>query len=156
MKPTGRAVTAALGAGLAVLLLGSLASGHSGATGIVKERMETMKEIGAEMKKIAAMVRGTTDFEAETVERSALQLKAHARAIPDLFPPDTNEMPSEALADIWTEWDRFSDIARELEDSAAGLAASAGAASDAEAIANDFRAVSETCRSCHESFRQAK
>ena len=156
MKPTGRSAGTASGALLTVFLLGGLAFAHSGATGIVKERMETMKAIGTEMKTIASMVRGRVDFEAETMERSALQLESHAREIPELCPPDTNAAPSEALAGIWTDWDRFTDIARELEESAAGLAANAGAANDAEAIAGEFRAISETCRSCHESFRKAK
>ena len=118
--------------------------------------MEAMKDIGAQMKAIAAVVRGHVDYDAGRVAASAGTVRDHARSIPDLFPPGSNDDPSEALPNIWDEWNLFSTIASALEESTGALANTAAQADDAEAIKEDFAAVAQTCQSCHEGFRAKK
>ena len=50
-----------LAATLALSVSCGLALAHSGATGIVKQRMDAMKDIAAQMKLIGAMVRAERD-----------------------------------------------------------------------------------------------
>ena len=94
---------------------------HSGAKGIVKERMESMKSIGAQMKKLGAIVKDPKLFDASQVQNSAKILQEHAEKIPELFPEGSNEKPSEARVEIWSDWDKFVSIANDLVKSAVDL-----------------------------------
>ena len=51
---------------------------HSGATGVVKERMEAMKEMGESIKAIAQMVTGKSTLVADGVKAGARLIAGHA------------------------------------------------------------------------------
>ncbi|MBO6784804.1 MAG: cytochrome c [Alphaproteobacteria bacterium] len=116
-------------AGVAALgLIGSagLVSGHGGATGIVKERMDLMVSVGKAMKTITDMIQGETEFDAETLRESANFIAAHGgEQMSRLFPEDSIEGPSEALPAIWQDWERFSALAEDLRVFAGALAQAA-------------------------------
>ena len=80
---------------LAALLLAAgfaLPSGllaHTGATGVVKERMELMKSVGAAMKVLAKMFKGEEAYDPDAVRKAATQIQGHGgQAITKLFPAD--------------------------------------------------------------------
>ena len=134
-----------------------LAFAHEGATGVVRERMEHMRSVKAAMKELASIFKGKVAYDADTVLRNALQLSAKGgEAMTQLFPEGSIEGPSEALPVIWTDWERFTAGARELEVSAALLAEAA--ANPRDGTAKDpvkaFSRVAGTCRGCHEDFRK--
>ena len=52
--------TWAMAAAISAVGLATLA--HSGATGVMKERMDTMGEMGDEMKRLTPMMRGQTAY----------------------------------------------------------------------------------------------
>ena len=131
----------------------TLALAHSGATGVVKERMAAMEDIGAALKTVGLMVRGLRDFDGAVVKASASTIAGHAAAIPTLFPAGSDHHPSEAAAAIWTDWERFVASAGDLTRHAEALARKADGAADASAIRAEFAAVAQTCKSCHEAFR---
>ncbi len=64
----------------AVLIAGTAvtAFAHSGATGIVKERMDAMLAMGKAVKTVAPMMRGETAYDAETVRDAARLFQQHA------------------------------------------------------------------------------
>ena len=100
---------------------------HEGATGVVKERMEAMKAIGAAMKRIAAMMRGLQDYDAVAVADAARTIEAHGGdAMTDLFPQGSAHDPSEARPVIWEDWDRFKALAQDLVLYSRALAEAAG------------------------------
>lgn len=98
----------------AVLIAGTAvtAFAHSGATGIVKERMDAMLAMGKAVKTVAPMMRGETAYDAETVRDAARLFQQHAgESMTNLFPEGTGGMPSEAKDEVWTDWDRFAALA---------------------------------------------
>lgn len=147
-------VSAALAA-MVMLGVGQAIS-HSGATGVVKQRMDKMSEIGKNMKTIGEMVKGTVPFNGDEAANAAKQIAAHASAIPGQFPEGSNPHPSEALDAIWQDWDRFVEIAENLHKEAEKLAGLARSAQAAGGIAGQFTEVGKTCSACHEAFRLKK
>ena len=135
---------------LAVLGLPVLALAHSGATGIVKERMEVMEDVGAVMKELGAMVKGDTAFDAQVVARRGQDLKSHAERIPGLFPEGSIHGPSEALPAIWENFESFSKIASDLESAATVLSG----VTEPAALPAALSAAGKTCKGCHTDYRK--
>ncbi len=145
-------------AGLIILAISSAgaAYSHSGASGVVKERMDAMSAIAKSMKAVGAVMKGEAAFDAGSVESAAREIAKHAKKVPHLFPEGTNKKPSEALPAIWTDWEKFTKIAASMETSAQDLAQAAGEASDIGGIRTQFGALAKTCKACHSDFRLAK
>jgi len=127
---------------------------HGGATGILKERMDSMKSMGKAMKGLAAIVKGKAELTDEAIAKYGNALKMGATHIPEMFPEGTNEAPSEALPKIWTEWKQFNDIATQLQKDADALILISG--SDARSVKMGFVKISKSCKSCHSEYRQKK
>lgn len=161
------------------------AAGHSGATGVVKERMELMKSIGDATKSLAEIMKGSVPYDAAKVKQLAATIEGHGgEAMTVKFPENTLDHPSEAVPAIWSDWDRFSELADQLAVYAGALGkaadnprAAAGAASmgggmaaggmmasggpSAEHLASmppdaAFMHLAQTCSACHEDFRKKK
>ena len=146
------------GAALAasILLASGVAFSHSGATGVVKHRMDAMSDIAKSMKAIGAMIKGETGFDAATVKASADSIAEHAARMPELFPEGSTKKPSEALPAIWEDWARFTTIAQDMGTKGKALAAAADGASQIDQIKAPFGALAKTCKACHSDFRLAK
>jgi cytochrome c556 len=129
---------------------------HSGAQGIVKQRMDAMSDIGKAMKTIAQMIRGQSTFDSATAQKAAKDIGHNAAQIPELFPEGSIEGPSEATPAIWENWEEFAAMAARMETAANDLAAAAQTAPDGVAIAAQFGKVGKTCNSCHGKFRVKK
>ncbi|MDG1373115.1 MAG: cytochrome c [Paracoccaceae bacterium] len=158
-------------ASAALLSTAAIALAHSGATGIVKERMDQMGMIAKSMKTIGEMIKGKTQYDPAIVEVEAAKIARHGgETLTKLFPEGSIKKPSEATPAIWTDWDRFSSIASDLSlyaaalsegagnDRANGAASLAGQSGDPGSLSPDelFGAVAKTCSACHEDFRQKK
>ena len=145
--------TAAICAGLTALALPALS--HSGATGIVKARMDAMTEIADGMKTLAAVVKARAGIDSETTREAVATINRHAAAIPELFPDGSVHPKSEARQAIWNDWAAFTDIA---DDLAAAAAAMQGAVDDGDhtALRDAFAEAGDTCKRCHETFRLKK
>jgi len=112
---------------VAVALLGAAAFAHSGATGVVKQRMEGMGAMGKAVKMVAPMMRGEIAYDAEVVRGVAKVIRMHAgETLTALFPEGSAGMPSEAKVSIWSDWERFAEMAAQLEVYAEGLGMAAG------------------------------
>ena len=123
--------------GILLLTLGVVADAphpllaHGGATGVVKERMEVMKTIGAAMKRIAAMMHGKQDYDAAAVRDAARTIEAlGGDTMTDLFPEGSALEPSEARPVIWEDWNRFQALARDLVLNSRALAEASGNGQD--------------------------
>lgn len=146
---------------LAILIAAIAATGvtstvlaHKGAKGIVMERMNSMKSMGDGMKSLAAMVTGKAPYNAGKAQSIAATIKMHAADIPKQFPKGSTKGPSEALPNIWTDWDSFIGHAKSLEKLASELeiAADKGKASSLGVFAR----MGKTCSGCHQDFRKKK
>jgi len=117
--------TAITALALAGLTVGALA--HTGATGVVKERMDAMKAMGEAIKRIKPMMAGEAAYDAAAIRTEAQAIAADAgTAMTDKFPEGSTAHPSETLPRTWQEWDRFTSLAAQLETAAEGLAIAAG------------------------------
>ncbi len=140
----------------AIALLSGLALAHSGATGIVKQRMDVMSDVGEQMKTIAAIMKGEVAFDGQVVSSAAAKMATHAEMIPQLFPEGSIDGPSEALPAIWQDWEEFTQLGSSLKDKAGALASVAQTAKSPTDLTEALVAVGATCKGCHEKFRLAK
>ena len=122
----------------------------SGATGIVKERMDRFKASQDAMKAIANAL-PTGDVEA--IGENAAAIEAWAREMVSYFPEGSNDAPSEARDAIWQNPDEFAAAAAANAEAALRLQVLA-IDGDAGAMPDAFRTLAATCKSCHKQFRQ--
>lgn len=110
-------------AGIAVsVTIAGGAWAHSGATGVVKERMDGMMAMGEAVKSITPLMRGKTDYDAARVQEFAAVLKAHSgETMTRLFPEGTGGKPSVAKPAVWENWQTFVAMANRLDTLAEGL-----------------------------------
>lgn len=154
---------------LAVLLFGIVviagqALAHTGAMGIVKERMDGMSILGDHAKSVGDMLKGKASFDIVAVEEAAQAFVTHGEKIPSLF-PDTEQsregMATEALPAIWDNWDDFVALAEKFtNDSQALLTVASNLASGTQSVDDQSKAVrspffktAKNCSACHERFR---
>ena len=113
--------------GAALVVLSAMALAHSGATGVVKERMDAMKSMGDAIKRIKPMMSGEAAYNADVVRQAAQRIATEAgEAMTRKFPEGSTDHPSEALPRTWQEWERFKALADQLEVAANGLDLAAG------------------------------
>ena len=143
-------MTRLLGAFGAVLLIGSAALGHEGATGIVKQRMDEMEHVGRVVKRINERLKSKRRL--TEIAKDAEEVQAAAGRVPSLFPPGSRDGHSEARPAVWERWPEFVAGARSLEAEAEKLAAAARSG-DEPAVAAQFRSMTRTCSGCHDVFR---
>lgn len=99
---------------------------HSGASGVVKERMDAMGAMQDAMKRLLPVMQGQADYDAEAVRTEAAIIAGLAgEALTRMFPEDSIAPPSEAKEAIWQDWDSFAAMSEQLEVAANGLAAAA-------------------------------
>ncbi|MXQ07841.1 cytochrome c [Alphaproteobacteria bacterium GH1-50] len=167
-------VTAAIG-------LSSVAIAHEKATGVVKNRMERMERYEELIERVFAMVHGELTYDAEVVRRAGLEISEGAgQHMVALFPAGSNEPPSEAKDEIWSDFENFEHYALMLERWGAELAVQASEPprgrlpkswEDAEMgpsmmqgggmmrqSGSVFAAwhVAATCNACHAEFRKSE
>ena len=123
---------------------------HSGATGIVKERMDNFKESKASMKSLKKAVR-KNDF--DTVAQEAKAINQWARKLTTYFPEGSNQHPSEALTLIWQEFDQF-EIRAETQIKASEQLQKAGLRNDAAGAAKAYSDLAKSCKACHNDYRE--
>lgn len=133
--------------------VGQWVHAHSGAKGVVKQRMELMKSLGTAMKQTHALVSGKTAYDPKKVAMLADQIRQHGENIAGLFPEGSRHGPTEASAKIWQDWDKFERSATKMVTAARALAAANG---DAAAAGEAFKDVGASCKGCHSAFREKK
>ncbi len=154
-------------------ILAVAAFAHSGATGIVKERMDAMSSMGKAMKTLSGYVSGKVDYDANAVRSAAVELRKQAgETLIARFPAEPVPATSEARDTIWSDPDGFADIANQLEHLARKLEAVAangvsGSAApttrtdpegtvDNPIVARVFQEIGQTCKDCHSDYRVKK
>ena len=127
----------------------TLVLAHSGATGIIKERMDMFKKNQGNLKAIKSHI-GSEDY--GSIIKLADEIRDWAVKMPEYFPEGSNEKPSEASPAIWLDFDGFKNAAIKNETTAKQLIAAAKA-EDQKAVVDGFKAVAASCKSCHQSYK---
>ncbi|MBJ3761502.1 cytochrome c [Maribius pontilimi] len=106
--------------------IATTAIAHEGATGIVLERMKAMSAMREAVKEMTPMMRGQVQYDADAVRAAAQTIESHAgQAMIELFPEDASREKSYAKDALWQDFDRFADLAMQLETQTRGLALAA-------------------------------
>lgn len=145
-----RLLGARIGASAALAAFAASAVAHEGATGVVKQRMDQMKEMGQAARRINARLKDGRD--PAGIQADAERIRSGAARMPPLFPAGTGGGHSEAKASVWQRWPEFVQAAKALEREAEKLRDIAGASAMPE-VAKQFRSMSGTCSACHDPFR---
>ena len=144
---------------ITLTLLTGLVLAHSGATGIVKQRMDAMSEMGDRSKQVADMFKGKVPFEKQVVEDAAGDFVKHGSEMIDLF-PDTEASrtgsSTEALPAIWEDWDNFTALVEKFVDDSHVLQTTLSETDDPKALRVAFFKATKSCSSCHKQFRRPK
>ncbi len=136
----------------AIALIAASALAHSGATGVVKERMDGMKEMSHAAKAMGAVRAGAIPFSFDTLNLAGREIARHGAAARTQFPGGSLTGPSEALPLIWTDRERFDQLMGEMVSAADRLAVSV----DRDESMALVERIGATCKDCHATFRKKK
>lgn len=128
-------------------------SAHGGAKGIVKERMELMKDIRKAMKSLGAMARDKVPLDSAKVKAAAGRIAQHGQKIPALFPKGSTKGVTEASPRIWQDFEGFRNSADEMVAVAREIT---GQSDNAAALKAAYRKLGKTCSACHKLYRVKK
>jgi len=127
----------------------------------VKQRQQTMKDVGGNMKIIAEFVKDSKGTAAEA-SAAAAKIGELATSIPEIFKVKATLEEMDAVGknrskpEIWSDWDGFLARGKVLEDEAAKMSAVLNSG-DAGAIEAQFGAFGkEGCGGCHSTYRGPK
>lgn len=133
--------------------------GHTGATGIVKERMDAMKDMGDRSKIVADMYKGKSEFEQSALAEAADAFALHGSNMVEQF-PDTKASRSgsktEALPKIWEEWEDFNELVIDFIASSEQLQNTVASTDDPLQLKKAFFQTTKSCSGCHKRFRKPK
>ena len=138
------------------ILLAPLAVAHSGATGIVKERMQSMKQMGKASKAIAQAMRTKSAIDMALIGSQARVIEQHSLDIEKHFPAGSLQGKSEALEAIWLNWNDFIRLTGNTEQAADKLANLAAAQATKPELMKQFAKLGKSCKSCHKVYRKRK
>lgn len=117
----------------------------------VKARMEAMSSIGAQMKTLGGMAKGEMDFDADKANDAVKTIAMIAATVPALFEAEEDDPESEAKAEIWFDFEDFTQKSVDLEMKATEIAGSIQAKSDIGAAMGQLGG---TCKACHQSYKE--
>lgn len=115
---------------------------------VVKDRMELMGTIRSSFATLGGMAQGKVDFDADKAAEAQSALVEASAKIPTAFEANEADPESEALPEIWENWDDFVAHATKLEDAAAALDASS-----LETVKAGVGPIGASCGGCHQSYR---
>lgn len=135
---------------LALIMIVSMMMGASIASAdVITERKAGFRGNAAALKAI----KGAIDTgDAAAIVSNAEKIEGWFAVMLDYFPEGSGSGDTKARPEIWTDWQRFADLATSSEAVARDLATKAKSG-DMDAVRQAFKAVASTCKTCHQSFK---
>ncbi len=134
------------------LTISSVAFAHSGVKNKnVKERMMVMKEMAGNTKIIGQMLKGKTSFDSNQVKLALERLSALSLETPKVFTINATDPKSEAMPNIWDEFDEFTKLSKDLAETSIVLANSV---ENPEDLRPALKRISSGCKACHSRYRE--
>lgn len=129
---------------------------HSESTGIPEAdaRIAKMKELGKNMKAIAAVAKGEAAY-SPALNQNAVAVMKMGEMMHMLFPEGSGGEKTRAKPEIWQKTAAFSTAVNNFKMASAKLvpAVSTG---EQSTIGQALQAVGKTCGGCHKPFRKPK
>lgn len=140
---------------ISIAMIGGVAaSSHSTGIPEADKRIAKMKELGKNMKAIAAVAKGEAAY-SPALNDNAKMINAIAGEFSTLFPAGSGGEKTRAKPDIWQKTVEFS-TARENFRMAAAALVKGVATGDQAMIGQALQATGKTCGGCHKPFRVPK
>lgn len=119
----------------------------------VKYRQSALSVMGTHFGRLGAMANGKVPFDAKVAADSA-ELVAVMAKLPWVgFGPGTDkDSRSKAMSEVWTEQVKFKEHSDKLV-AETGKLATASKTGNLDALKTSFAATADTCKSCHDAFR---
>lgn len=130
----------------AVSAVAAVTMAHTGASGVVLERMNGMTAMRDTVAELAPMMQGAVPYDAFIVSEGASVIASHAgEKMLSLFPQGSLEGVTFAKPDIWSNWQDFRGLAQEMKRYADALSeAAANGLEQASAPAADMTGMDHT------------
>jgi cytochrome c556 len=118
----------------------------------VKYRQSSLSVIGTHFSRIGAMANGRAPYDAKAAVDNAEIVATLARLPWAGFGPGTDKLSNKAKPEIWTEQAKFKDHADKMVAETAKLLAAAKT-NNLDNLKASFGATAQTCKACHDAFR---
>ena len=143
--------------GCLVMALSIVANAHAGEEGdnerAIEYRQAVMNVMGWNMKPMGAMMKDKMPYDAAAFARHAKDLASAASV--DLisgFPEDSDAGETDALPDIWLDFEDFKQKFQNLQNSSNNLN-EAVSAKDQGKIKAAFAELGKACKACHKAYK---
>lgn len=137
---------------ISLIAIATPISAHDGVTDPgVKARMKHMVDISLQTQWLRQMIGEKRTFSQSFAQSSVDGLIANSAQIASHFEGRESDPKSEAKAEIWSNWEDFSQKAMDLE-----LAAKGVDASSLQSLKATFQPVLIACKGCHDDYRAKK
>jgi len=143
---------------MSVLSLGLLAASSVHAAepeNYIKYRQAIMKAMAGHSGSSGQILRGLVDAQPGELAFHADALARLNADLVRLFPEGSDFGETEALPKIWEDPAGFAQKAKDAADATANFA-KAAQGGDAAAMATAYKAVGESCKGCHQNYRERK
>jgi cytochrome c556 len=101
--------------------------------------------------RIGGMVNGRAPYDAKVAADSAEVVATLSKLPWGAFPAGSDKGDTDAKPGVWSEPERFKDLADKMQVETAKLATVARA-NDLEALKVQYRATSNSCKACHDRY----
>jgi cytochrome c556 len=118
----------------------------------VKYRQSAFSLMGAHMGRVGAVVKGEKPYDKAAVEGDVAVIEMMSKLPWTAFPQGSDLQNSKAKPEIWKEQDKFKAGAEKMQQEVARLS-EAAKSGDQNAIKTAFGAVGQSCKSCHDNYR---
>lgn len=119
---------------------------------LIKYRQSVMKSIGGHMGAAALIMRGKVDYLPQLIDH-ARALAATTNGIDDIFPEASALGETRAKSEVWENPEEFKKAVEDAQQAADAFLA-AVESDNQEDMATRFKALGDTCKGCHDDFRE--
>jgi len=148
-----RPVVSAITALLVSLSLVSIASAAAKPENAIKYRHAVMDAMKGHVAAIALLAFNQVEDEDEFLEDHAEALADLSKELRVVFPAGSGTGETGALPAIWEQPEKFAKAVQAAADAAAALE-DATEGGDRKTLVGAFKKVGESCKGCHENFRE--
>jgi len=118
----------------------------------VKYRQAVFQVLGTHTQRAGAVAKGDVPFDKPSAEANAAIIELLSRQLAHAFPPGSDMPPGKAKPEVWQDAAQFKAQLEQFQSAASKLSIAARA-SDASAFKTAFNALAQTCKACHDSYR---
>lgn len=119
----------------------------------IKYRQSALSVMGTHFGRIGAMVNGKVPFDAKAAADNAEIVASMAKLPWEAFGPGTDKGGNtKAKPEIWTEQAKYKESSDKLIAESAKLSVAAKTG-NLDALKTAFTATADTCKSCHDAYR---